>query len=126
MEISLFDLSMSRTFSLWLESRFFFKPVEISIQLAQLAVKLLDQFLPVLIMALSLIRKKINQPLGGRRFPIPDLTGMNLVLTGQLCRCFDVFCSLIASRATLALNDGVCFLLKFSTWFSLILLPSVT
>jgi len=42
-------------------------------------------------MALSLVRKKINQPLGGRRFPIPDLTGINLVLTGQLCRCLLFF-----------------------------------
>src|ERR1035437_3315977 len=87
MEISLFELSMSSTFSLWLKSSFFFNTVEISIQLTKLAVKLLDQFLPVLVMALSLIRKKINQPLGGRRSPIPDLTGVNLVLTGQLCRC---------------------------------------
>ena len=39
-----------------------------------------------MIPALSLIRKKINEPLGGRRLPVTDLTRMNLILAGQLRR----------------------------------------
>src|SRR3989337_723115 len=87
MDISLFVLSMSNNFCLWLKSRFFFKPVESNLQLTNLAVKLLNQLLLVLIPALSLIGKKINKPLGGSRLPVPDLTRMNLILTGQLSRC---------------------------------------
>ncbi len=91
MDISPLAMSMSNNFSLWLKASFFFKPIQIHFQLADLAVKLLDQFLPILILALSLIRKKINKPLGGSRLPVPDLSRMYLVLTGQLRRCLLLF-----------------------------------
>src|SRR4030042_1666084 len=87
MDIFLPAMSMSNNFSLWLKASFFFKPIQIHFHLAYLAVKLLNQFLLVLILAPSLIGKKINQTIGGRRLPVPDLARMNLILTGQLRRC---------------------------------------
>ena len=84
-------MSMSNNFSLWLKAGFFFKPIQIHFHLANLAIKLLNQLFLVLILPPSLIGEKINKALGGDRLPVPNLTRMNLILTGQLCRCHLLF-----------------------------------
>ena len=124
MEISLFVLSMSDTLSLWDKSRFFFKPVQVNLQLTDLAVKLGNQCLVVLFFSFSPVAEQIQQTLQDNRFPVPNLARMNLI--SWLASSADVFCSLIASKATLALNEGGYLLRIRSTWTSSFDIPSVT
>jgi len=79
MESSLFVLSMSDTLSLWDKSRFFFKPVQVNLQLTDLAVKLCNQCLVVLFFSFSPVAEQIQHTLQDNRFPGPDLARVNLI-----------------------------------------------
>ncbi|MFH1673770.1 MAG: hypothetical protein ABIF87_10165 [Pseudomonadota bacterium] len=87
--------------------------VQVNLQLTDLAVKLGNQFLVVLLFSFSPVAEQIQQTLQDNHFPVPNLARMNLI---QACQsAADVFCSLIASKATLALNEGGCLLRIRST-----------
>ena len=70
---------MNETLSLWGKSRFFFKPVQVNLQLTDLAVKLGNQLLVVLFFSFSPVAKQIHQTLQDNPFPVPNLARMNLV-----------------------------------------------
>src|SRR5665647_1671316 len=91
MEISLFVLSMSDILSLWDKSRFFFKPVQVNLLLTDLAVKLGNQCLVVLLFSFSPVAEQIQQTLQDNRFPVPNLARMNLIQACQFGGCLLLF-----------------------------------
>ena len=64
--------------------RFFFKPIQFDLQLTDLAVKLIDKLLIILILFLPSVREEIRK--GFEKLPLPfaNLIGMNSKRSGQL------------------------------------------
>jgi hypothetical protein len=68
--------------------RFFFKPVQLHFQLADLTIKLGDQLLLVFVPLFPSFSKKIRKALQKLLSPVADLVGMNTKFTGQLSQGF--------------------------------------
>jgi len=64
--------------------RFFFKPIQFDLQLSDLAIKLIDKLLIILILFLPPVCEEIRKGFEKLLFPFADLVGMNFKGTGQL------------------------------------------
>lgn len=74
---------MRQTFSLGDQPRFFFNPVQLHFQPADLPVKFLDELVFVLLPFLPPIGEEVDEALSDHTFPVPDLSGLHLVVPGQ-------------------------------------------
>src|SRR4030042_4427029 len=84
MESILSSGSINRLFSLTENLRFFFDPVQLDLQLADLLVQLRKKILSLTVVLVSAIRKDSGKLLQELLSPLPDLLRMDPKFTGQL------------------------------------------
>jgi len=79
-----FPIPLLSSFSREELQRFFFKPIQLYFQLANLSVKLLNELLLLLILLFSPVSENIRNGCQKLLFPSADLIGMNPIEAGQL------------------------------------------